>query len=45
MAKPRAVSEVAAEDGEESEDFDAEEREGEDVRGGGKAGCEDGGGH
>lgn len=36
---------MPAEDGEEAEDFDAEEREGEDVCCGGKAGGEHGGGH
>lgn len=37
--------EVAAEDGEEAEDFDAEEGEGEDVRCCGEPGGEDCAGH
>lgn len=45
MAAPGDVAEMAAEDGEEAEDFDAEEREGEDMRGAGEAGGEHGGGH
>lgn len=36
---------MAAEYGEEAEDFDAEEGEAEDVGGAGEAGCEHGGGH
>ena len=45
VAAPGDVAQVPAEDGEEAEDFDAEEGEGEDVRGGGEAGGENGGGH
>lgn len=45
MQPPGAVAQVPAEDREETEHFDGEEGEGEDVGGAGEAGGENGGGH
>lgn len=45
MAGPGDVAQLAAEDGEEAENFDGEEHEAEDVGCGGEAGGEDGGSH
>jgi hypothetical protein len=45
VKRPRVVLQMSAEDGEEAEDFDAEERQAEDVVCGWQAGGEDCAGH